>query len=136
MNGICAVGQFLCLSETIFIGSEIVVLGFFCVIITSCALEEYLKFCASFGSINACCTVIAVFYESDLSFLQHVFKFHVYSIVSAVICEFYILCFRHDIPRIRINLRNGVAYCIFSAEIINMKPLKFCNTIFIGNSSF
>lgn len=65
MNCICAVGELFCLSKAVFIGSKAVTLGFLCVIEAACALEEYLELSSAFGSINSCCAVIAVLYESN-----------------------------------------------------------------------
>ena len=65
MNGICAVGQLLCLSEAVFVCSKAVTLGFLCVIEAACTLEENLKFRIAFGSFNSCCAVIAVLDESN-----------------------------------------------------------------------
>lgn len=70
LDGISAVGQVFRLSKAILIADEVITLGVLCVIIRACAIEIDGKLCTFLGSLNLRFTVIGVFDDGDIAFLD------------------------------------------------------------------
>jgi len=68
VNSVCSVREFLCLCKAVFVCNEIVTFSFLCVLIAACILEVNLKLSTVLGSLDSCCTVIAVLDDRYLAF--------------------------------------------------------------------
>ena len=123
LDGISAVGQVFRLSKAILIADEVITLGVLCVIIRACAIEIDGKLCTFLGSLNLRFTVIGVFDDGDIAFLDLLILLHGFAVVLGSI----VLRIDTDLF---ITGSNKVA--LAAVQLLD-RPVSSANIVFGGN---